>query len=483
MMLRPEQAIALERKRGISPGIAELFGVVSHPTIEQSMGFQFRDGGRVSHTKWRFPDKQFRIEPAGQPKIFWNIDSLRVGSSPPPLVIITEGEIDALSFLQAEVSCVISVPNGAAGNLGTGDIDPEDDNGFSYLWRGNAIIPELAHAETIILATDSDKPGRILAQELAIRLGKERCYLVEYPEGCKDCNDVLMRHGPEAVQDLIGRVRPMWPTELVPVPDLPDDPFSEPHSVGWSAFGQENMLITPPELIITTGCPNAGKSEWSWNLACQMARLHRWKTSIIQFEDKKERLMRSLGGYAETWSRDPDWKDDIGNPTEWVRRHFFAPMPESIDDVDSSRCLNWVLERIKEAATRHGCRMVIIDPWNEIEHDWGRQYSETQYIMRSIKLLKQAMRRYSIVINLIAHPTKEGEKIRSADANLNVVSGGAAWNAKADHGVHIDREDEDPSVSIVKICKSRDWEIMGRPGTARLQFDPHGKIYRYAGRP
>jgi twinkle protein len=51
----------------------------------------------------------------------------------------------------------------------------------------------------IIIATDNDAPGRILAADLARWLGPERCKFIEYPEGTKDLNDVLLSYGSTGV--------------------------------------------------------------------------------------------------------------------------------------------------------------------------------------------------------------------------------------------------------------------------------------------
>ena len=55
----------------------------------------------------------------------------------------------------------------------------------------------------IVLALDNDERGIELRNELIRRLDPERCLLVEWPEGCKDANDVLMRHGKEQVRECI----------------------------------------------------------------------------------------------------------------------------------------------------------------------------------------------------------------------------------------------------------------------------------------
>jgi twinkle protein len=83
---------------------------------------------------------------------------------------------------------------------------------------------ELDQATRILLATDNDEPGQALAEELARRLGRERCWRVRFPSGDpelspplseepppgfrKDANDVLLNDGPQALHSLIQRAEP-----------------------------------------------------------------------------------------------------------------------------------------------------------------------------------------------------------------------------------------------------------------------------------
>jgi twinkle protein len=78
---------------------------------------------------------------------------------------------------------------------------------------------ELDGALRVILATDNDAPGNALAEELARRLGRERCWRVRWPgnvhEGAqlqpdyrKDANEVLMADGPERLQMLLAAAEP-----------------------------------------------------------------------------------------------------------------------------------------------------------------------------------------------------------------------------------------------------------------------------------
>jgi len=318
-------AIMLEAKRGIDCEQAAMCGVVSRPN---AIGFQYLDNGSSKFVKWRGKGKKFWIEPSGQKLQLWNLDSLRGAS--PEMIIICEGELDALSWRTVGAHHVVSVPNGAPAQPGEGEIIPTDDDAFAYLWDGDELIPELQSAKRIILATDGDKPGRILAQELAIRLGVERCWLVEYPDGCKDTNDVLVKHGHEAVSSLLETAKSMWETELISVSDIPKNPLSVAHSTGWTGL-DKHLSITPPELMIVTGQPNAGKSQWAWALGCQMARIHDWKVAVIQFEDGIDRIRDTLTRYARSWAQ------QIADPAEFVRNRFLMPIPDNGTDERAPR--------------------------------------------------------------------------------------------------------------------------------------------------
>ena len=82
---------------------------------------------------------------------------------------------------------------------------------------------ELDAAARIILATDNDAPGNALAEELARRLGRERCFRVRWPGSVagrdapeaeadkayrKDANEVLCKDGPQAIRAYLEAAEP-----------------------------------------------------------------------------------------------------------------------------------------------------------------------------------------------------------------------------------------------------------------------------------
>jgi twinkle protein len=483
LQLSLEHARWLEAVRKIPCEIAAEMGVVSKG---ENIAFEFRQNGVPSFIKVRREvvesgetTKTFWIEPKGSTLCLWNEDCLKEPSDAP--LIITEGEFDALSFLTAGATHVVSVPNGSPlEKPGEGDIKPEEDNAFRYLWAGSKLHPGLQAFRKIILATDDDHKGRVLRDELAVRLGRSRCWYVAYPADCKDANEVLVAHGADTLQDMIADAKPIVPNRLVPFSEIPSRADAQRYSAGWADFDQHFMVI-PPQLIIVTGKPNHGKSQWTLSLVANLARLWGLKGTILQFEDNPERNRRDLLRYAKAW-KDQERNGIHEEPAAWVDRMFRTISPnEDIDD-DSDFDLAWLKTAIEEAATRHGCKWVVIDPWNEVEHLWGRQDTEATYLNRALRQLKRFTRRYQIALIIVAHPTKEGGKSKTVeDADLYDINGGAVWNNKADLGVIVWADSVATPDRYVKVAKSKDFTRMGRPGIVRMRFEPEHAAFSCQG--
>ena len=76
-------------------------------------------------------------------------------------VIITEGEIDAMSFYESGLDNVISVPNGAS----------KGNNNLQYI---DSSALHLEKVEKFYLALDKDEAGTKLENEISRRLGKDK---------------------------------------------------------------------------------------------------------------------------------------------------------------------------------------------------------------------------------------------------------------------------------------------------------------------
>ena len=477
LTLSVDHARWLEDVRKIPCELAAEMGVVSKGP---NLGFEYRRNGVFLFRKFRMERngaKSFFIEPKGVELCLWNEDLIR-DPQPGASLIITEGEPDALSFLTIGEGHVVSVPNGAAGRPGQGNINPVDDRQFAYLWEGAKLKPWLDGFDRIVLATDGDGPGSILRDELAIRLGERRCWFVTYPAGCKDANEVLVRHGRDALVAVLAAAKPMVPNKLVRFSELPPEIEGEGYSTGWSELDR-HLVIWPATLIVITGTPGHGKSQWTIALCANLARVHGLKGAILQFEDNPHRNRVDLLTYARTWRGHTAGIDC--EPEEWIDRMFRTIAPSVSVKAEDDYNLDWVNHAIEEAATRHGCKWVLIDPWNEIEHLWGVNETETAYTVRALKYLKTLARRLRVTIFLVTHPTKAGQGKGIAEMTMSDIAGSYAWRAKADIGIIVHREDEASSYTNIKVNKSKDYMRFGRPGIVRMDYVLTQATYRFVG--
>jgi twinkle protein len=261
----------------------------------------------------------------------------------------------------------------------------------------------------------------------------------------------------------------MVPDKLVRLMDIPNRGALRRYDSGWEALNA-HLILVPPELVIITGTPNAGKSQWTLSWLMNLARLHRLRGAILQFEDDPDRIQKDVIAYAEAWAKDERANIHPLSAKEWAEKMFFSISPREDEDEDVSFDLVWLKNAIEEAAVRHGCKWVLIDPWNEVEHLWKVNENETKYTNDALKELRRIARRFQIAIIVVTHPTKGVQSKSIDDMNLYDVSGSNAWNNKADHGIIIARDPSDDKITQVKICKSRRQDLMGKPGMVRMEF-------------
>lgn len=202
----PDQAVRYLESRGISQEVAEVSGVAyENNGIGPALVFRYLEDGKLVKAKMRgIAEKKFKQIADCRPCVY-GVDWIREGEG----AVITEGEIDALSFREAGITQVISLDSGAA-NEGT-----ETAGKFRCLDFARAYLDT---KKVIWIAMDGDAPGRYTALKLAEHLGLNRCRIVEYPSGCKDANDTLLKHGPDELANILRRAKQI---SVFDRPDLP----------------------------------------------------------------------------------------------------------------------------------------------------------------------------------------------------------------------------------------------------------------------
>lgn len=474
-------------KAGVYSGTKTPTGVAPSPT-GNILVFPFRDRGTTVQNKYRGPNKTF-WQDAGGRRTFWNADvmddaALESGQSP---LVITEGEIDAISAIEAGFPFTVSVPDGAPSvpqgsppdKLDPLDPDQEATGKFEFMYNNR---DRLKRIKRFILAVDADAPGQRLAAELVRRLSPARCSFVVYPKApvvpvkdskprpCKDLNEVLMYLGPERVVQLLNTAKPYPVRGLYRLSEYPDMPAIETFATGFEHWDAALRLFAGA-FVVVSGIPSHGKSTWVLNLLYQLRKLHGWRTAICSPEMPAVPILRDRFRRMVLDRRPLDLEhDEVRRADAWIEEAFtfIDTDPTGMGDSDEPFDLDWIIDRATDAVLRDGIRVLVIDPWNEIDHARGKNESGPDYIARGIRALKRFGRLYGVVVIVVAHPTKEVNKDgKQRTPSLYDVEGAAHWYNKADIGVVIERTNDEETFAHVQKVR---FEETGKRGKYRLLF-------------
>jgi len=467
--------------RGISKPTADrmrLFGADKFfPKLDRhsdAIAFPYYRNGALVAVKYRsFPDKAFTQDTGGAHD-FFGLDQLEKGK---PIVIV-EGEIDCLTLMEAGIENVVSVPSGAPLKVADGKVLPSEDKKFSFVWNA---VEHLDAAPYVILATDQDTAGQALAEELARRIGKEKCRLAKF--NAKDLNEIFLNdpstHDPATqIREILDAAVP-YPiaglSEATTYKDRLNDLYARGTGKGFST-GYKSIddiyTVAPAQLTVVTGYPSSGKSNFVDQIAVNLARDDDWKFAICSFENQPEiHITRLMEIYTK--KRFFDGKNRMNDQEKeaafkWVNDHFLF-----IDtNGDEPSTLESILTRAKVAIKRMGVRGLVIDPYNFI--DLTRNSTETEAISDMLTKVQRFVKAHDLHCWFVAHPAKVNRTgMEQPRPDGMSISGSMAWWAKTDCGITIHRKEGFVELAVWK-CRHR-W--VGTQGETTLLFNTTSGTY------
>jgi twinkle protein len=465
------QHFAFLKSRGISEQTAldmklfsasRYFGRLQKQT--DAIGFPYFKNGNYINAKYRSIESKDFTQDVGGAHVFFAIDKV----DPTKPMIIVEGEIDALTLMECGIDNVVSVPSGAPIKVNDGKVAPSEDKKFSFLWDAFELIEKLPY---VVIAVDNDTAGQALAEELARRIGKDKCRIAK--STFKDLNEAFLAEGATKVKEIIDDAEPYPVAGLSSASKFEDrlnDLWQKGTGRGTSTgyFNVDQIYtVAEGQLTIVTGYPSSGKSNFVDQLMVNLARSEDWKFALCSFENQPEihisRLMEIYKGkrFFEGSHRMDD--AERAESFKWVKDHFIfmdseGPEPASIDSI---------LERARIAVARLGIRGLVVDPYNYIENKAG--VSETEFISGMLTRIQAFAKAYGVHVWFVAHPakiTRSGMDLPRPDGMA--ISGSMAWWAKADCGLTVHRTPQNAVEIAVWKCRYR-W--VGTQGETELEYN------------
>lgn len=384
-------------------------------------------------------------------------------------VIITEGEIDAISW-HAYGHPALSVPFGGGSGAKQQWIESEFDR--------------LERFERIYISTDMDEVGEQAAAEIISRLGRHRCYRVSLP--LKDANACLQDGIPQSQMDqCLADAASYDPDGLKRVDAYLDEvvrlfwPQDGEH-IGYSTpYGKlgKNLMFRPGEVTIWTGASGSGKSQILSHCTVDWVSQGS-RVCIASLEMKPAQTIKRM--VKQAGNVDRPTLAFLENIIDWL-----APGLLIYEKVGKAGA-DALLDVFDYARAKYGCDQFIIDSLMRLGIASDDYAGQEKAVFRIIDWAIS----HNVHVHLVAHSRKgergagapETEDIKGASEigsnAFNIVS---VWrNREHEDRVKAAKTDEErkeledkPGV-MMNVAKQRNGDFEGKIG---LWFDQ--ETYRY----
>lgn len=414
--------------------------------------------GTIIAQKIRFQNKEFKflgnphaVELYGQ--WLW-----RDGGK---MVVITEGEIDALSVSQIQQHKwpVVSVPNGAQ----------------AAVKAIKKSLDWLENFETVVFMFDNDKPGREAAAECALLLTPGKAKIASLP--LKDANDMLVAGRGKELIDAIWEAKTFRPDGIVAGIDLlesileMDDGQAVPYP--WQGLTSKTHGLRKGELITFTAGSGIGKS-----LACREIAYHLLKAGeTLGYIALEESVRRSALGLMGMHLNQPLHLTLDGITPDALRSAFHATLGtgrvyfyDHFGSIDSEN----LLRRIRYMARGLDCKWIILDHLSIVVSGIG-DGDERRLIDNTMTALRSIVEELDIGLILVSHlkrPEGKGHE-EGAQTSLSQLRGSGAIAQLSDIVIGLERNQQDEKqqhLTCVRVLKNR---FSGETGIAcHLRYLP-----------
>ena len=329
-------------KRGLTEDTCRKFGYQvgrdKNDTLVQIAPY-YDEAGVMVAQKIRYANKEFKF--IGEPKraVLFGSNLWNNGKK----LVVTEGEIDAMSVSQAQNNKwpVVSIPNGAQGAKKSLTKYLDYLNGF----------------EEVILMFDMDEPGRKASAECAGLFAPGKCKIASLP--LKDANECLQAGREQDIIQAIWNAKPYRPDGLVSVADLMDE-LTKPIEIGYPWWLQPLTDLTfgrrKGEIYGVGAGTGVGKTDFlTQQIAYDIATLG-MKVGAIFLEQKPTETAKRIAGKIKG-------------------RRFHVPNS------------GWSKEELVDAVQSLNGKLVMYDSFGETEWDVIKDHIRFMVVAEGIELI------------------------------------------------------------------------------------------------
>jgi twinkle protein len=439
------------------------YGIVDYKGQKVQAANYYDSTGTLVAQKIRLPSKEFFVLGDLQQAGMYGQHRFRNGGR---MLVITEGEIDALSVSQVLGNTwpVVSVSRGAKGAR-------------SELARH---LEWLERFDRVVLLFDMDEPGRDAAQECAELLSPGKACIGVLPH--KDANEMLQQGKAQDLVSSVWNAKPYRPDGIVNGSELWDlvsthqgfDTTPYP----WDCLNRRIKGARKGEIILVTAGTGIGKSSFVAELAYGWLSNTMERIGYIALEESvRETAFRFLSLEANERLMLKDEPCDpaklkaaftktLGTGRIWFYDHFGSLEQENL------------LSKIRYMVKSLGIRIVILDHVSIVvsgvnhDGDGGERKAIDVLLTRLASMVKELDCTFVVISHLKKIDGKSHEE--GGQVSLNDLRGSATLKSIPMDIIALERDQQDPrqkSFTHIRVLKSRSTGYTGTGGWLQWHDD------------
>ena len=402
------------------------------------------DEGSLIAQKIRTRSKDFSILGEGRNLGLWG---KRLWGQGGKRIVITEGELDAMSVSQAQNNRwpVVSVPSGAQGASKCVRRDLE--------W--------LETYEVVVFMFDQDEPGQKAAVECAMQLSPGKAAIASLP--LKDANEMLVAGRSKELITSLWEAKPYRPDGVVPGEELWERIIEENDleavEYPWSGLNVKTYGMRQGEVVTLSSGTGQGKS-----LAIREMELwlieKGYTVGVVALEENVKQSAQNLMG-LQLHCPPHRWKE-AGITEEQKREAFEAT-------VGSGRCVlydHWgsldsdnLLSRIRYMARGMGCTHIFLDHLSIVVSGIG-EGDERRLLDNTMTKLRSLVEELNISLIIVSHLKRPEGRSHEEGGQVSLAhlrgSGSIAQLSDICIGLERDQQDSDSKhTTTIRVLKNR----------------------------
>ena len=313
-------------------------------------------------------------------------------------LIMTEGQIDSLSVVEAGYENAVSVPTGK--------------NGFSwipYCWDW------LQKFETLIIFGDKEGDNITLLEEMTTRFnGLVKHVRLEDYRDCKDANDILRKYGTNQVRHCIDNALPVEVKEIKDITEIKKVSITdlEKFNTGIQSLNKILGGFYMGQVILLTGERGKGKSTLASQFGTMAVKagynVFFYSGELVDWYFRNWLDLQIAGDANINKIRNPYGIYDYsvnGSIYPSIEKWYHGRIKIFDNDIIREDEHDDLIETIKKSIMRYFCRVIFIDNLmtamdDDITSDLNRQ--QTSFVRKLTQIAKQ----FNVLIFLVAHPKK-----------------------------------------------------------------------------